>query len=44
MQSSTCSQSVKPFGKRNEAMYKTAADTLFEHHVEINLANWAVSI
>ena len=27
MQSSTCKQWIKPFGKRDEAMYKTATAT-----------------
>jgi hypothetical protein len=44
MQSSTCARLTKPFGKRDEAMYKTAADTSLRHHIKINLANRAVSI
>lgn len=44
MQSSTCLQQIRPFGKRDEAMYKTAADSSLRHHMKINLANRAVSI
>jgi len=44
MQSSTCLQQIRPFGKRDEAMYKTAADISLRHHIKINLAIRAVSI
>ena len=38
--------SIRARGLRlaRKAGYKTAADTSFEHHIKINLANRAVSI
>ena len=37
MQSSTCMQRIRPFGKRDEAMYKSATTLLAKHNISLQM-------
>jgi hypothetical protein len=43
MQSSTCKQEIKPFGKRDEAMYKSATTLLAARNISLQMGGDHIS-